>query len=505
MISSKAFLLTLALFSISQIYVHGHKCDHGDIEQNPGLLDIEEDTSAFGDQRMLAPASNIRIYPYYDFVKETATSSYAAYIQNELVPPIVDYFQAAIQVKSPVSGKIKVSTSVTKICERSTPAILKTGVSADFFIYYDTQATSSTQIANSMYCYLTAGTKRALIVRTMINRNMLPATNDVLKHEANMYVLMHEMMHVLGFSNYQYANFIDSDGNQLKGHIKSVKIGGATRTVIDVPVLTDKVRKFFGCSTMPGAIMENGGGSGTDASHFERRFHIYEAMSSGSIYGRRISELSLTLLEASGWYNIDYSYAEPYSFGQGQGCSFISNTCATSNTQFEEYCSGTSRGCAPHGRGGGKCSSDSISDGCKYNYPDADYDCENDDGEDFTRLPELQVFGRSAGSKCFTGDLNTRLSTNGRTSFCFKYTCSGTGPDAQVQVQVGNNKIICTKAEKKTIDGYYGSVDCPDPQTFCNTVGKKYCPRNCMGRGTCVNNQCECKEGYTGIDCALKA
>jgi hypothetical protein len=509
MASFKTFLLSLTLLLlVSQTFTYDdHECDHDSIEQNPELLDIEEDTSIFGDEgRVLASVPNMRLYFHYDEVKKSAPASYAAYIQNELMPPIRDYYNAALKVKSPVVGNLKLGSSVSKICEISTPSVLKNGVAADFFIYLDTQAVSGTQIAATKYCYLASGTKRPLIARTMINRNMLPNANgNVLIHEKNMYVMMHETMHGLGFSGYQYPNFIDSAGKRLSGHIKSVKIAGSTRSVLDVKPLTDRLRKHYGCSSLAGAVLENEGGSGTASSHFERKIFLYEQMASGSIHGRRVTELSLALLEGSGWYLPDYSYAEPYFYGQGQGCGFITGTCSSTSSQFDEFCTGTARGCAPHGRGGGKCSSDSIMDGCKFIRPDEDYDCENDDGEDNARLPELQVFGRAAGSKCFTGDLNTRTSSNGRTSFCFKYTCSGTGSSTQVEVQVGKNKLVCTKEGKKTISGYVGSIDCPDPQTFCNGPGKKYCPRNCMGRGTCVNNVCKCNSGFKGVDCALKA
>lgn len=498
-------LLALSLISIRSHYP-GDGCNHDDIEQNPGFIDIREDTSSITEGRGLASYSNIRIYAYFDFLKSSASSSYAAYVMNELVPPAVDYFESALKIKYPVAGNLLLGSSVKTICEHPTPSILKSGgVAADFFIYYDSEAVSGTQIANSKYCYLASGTKRPLVARTMINRNMLPVTTDVLEHEKNMYTIMHEMMHTFGFSTSLYPYFIDDNAKTRIGHMKSVKISGNTRTVIDVPPLTDKLRSFYGCSTLQGAVLENGGGSGTSASHFERKFFVYEAMSSGSIAGRRISEFSLALLEGSGWYVPDYSYAEPYFYGQGQGCGFINDKCSTISAEFEEFCTGNTRGCAPHGRGGGYCSSDSIMDGCKYYFPSEDYDCENDDGMDYSRLPDLQVYGRSAGSKCFTGDLNTRQSSNGRTSFCFKYTCSGSGSSTALEVQVGNHQVTCTKKGTQTIDGYYGSVDCPDPLDFCNTVGKKYCPRNCMGRGTCVNGKCQCKSGFSGIDCALKA
>jgi len=144
-------------------------------------------------------------------------------------------------------------------------------------------------------------------------------------------------------------------------------------------------------------------------------------------------------------------------------------------------------------------------DGCRFYKPSEDYDCDNDDGEDYARLPDLQVYGRGAGSKCFTGTLNTRQSSStSHTSFCFKYTCSGSGSDTVLQIQVGSKKVTCTSEGTKTLDGYYGHVDCPDPYDFCNGPGKKFCPRNCMGRGKCVSGKCQCYSGYAGSDCALR-
>jgi len=508
MASLKAFILFLTLLlCISQVQSISHEgeCDHDNIEQDPEFLDIEEDMSAFQEGRALASYPNFRIHAYYDFVDQTAPSSYASYIKNDLIPPIVDYFEAALKVKSPVIGALKLSSSIGNICGRSTPSILKTGVSADFFIFYDTHAISGNNIASSRYCYLSSGTKRPLVATSLINRNGLKeAKGDLLLHEKNMYCMMHELTHTLGFSTSLYNYFMDSNGKRLSGHLKKVQINGNTRTVLDLAPLTPRLRNFYGCSTLQGAILENYGNSATAGTHFERQYFVYESMSSGNIPGERFSEFSLALLEGSGWYVPDYSYADPYSFGQGQGCSFISSTCS-STPKFDEYCSGNTRKCSPLGRGGGYCGSDSASGSCKFIRINEDYDCENPNGEDNARLPQLQVFGRGSGSRCFTGDLNTRKSSNGATTFCFKYDCVGSGSSTHVEVQVGKNKVVCTKEEKKFIDGYYGSIDCPDPLTFCSTVGKKFCPRGCMGRGNCVNNQCQCRSGYKGIDCALRA
>jgi len=252
--------------------------------------------------------------------------------------------------------------------------------------------------------------------------------------------------------------------------------------------------------------MENDGASSTSSCHFERKYFYYDVMTSGAIYGYRITEFDLAMLEGSGWYAANYSYAEPFFFGQGQGCAFINDECSTTVAHFSEYCIGSSRGNDPQANGGGSCHADSLMDGCKVNEPQEDYYCQNPNAEDYASLPSLQSFGREAGSKSFTGTLTSRKSsTSSPNTFCFKYTCSGSGTNTQLTVQVGSEKLNCTKEESLSVSGYYGSVNCPDPLTFCNTVGLQYCLRNCMGRGTCVNNQCQCNAGYTGLDCALTA
>jgi len=515
-LSSKTLLLLFACLCIiarSHSHTDEYACGHDEIEQNPGYLDIEEDMSSSvpkGEEggRVLSDSSsypNIRIYPYYEFLSANSPSAFTSYLMNDLVPPIISYYQAALKVKYPVVGNLVLGSSVKTICEYNTPSILQSpGVAADMFVYFDSDAVSGNNIALSKYCYLASGTKRPLVTRTLINRNMMPIPNgDPIVNERNMYVLLHEMLHNFGFSYFNYASFLDDNGNTRTGHIKSVSIAGSTRTVLDLPPLTDRLRNFFGCSTLQGAIMENSGGSTTSSSHFERKFFVYETMSSGAVLGGKLTEFSLAMMEGSGWYVPDYTYAEPYFFGKGEGCSFITGTCSSTSSQFEEFCTGTTRGCVTTGRGGGYCSSDSIADGCRYYYPDDDYNCENPNAGDYSRLPELQVFGRTSGSKCFSGTLNTRQSSS-PTSFCFKYTCSGSGSSTKLQVQVGSNTLTCTQEGQLTVDGYYGSIDCPDPLTYCNTVGLKYCPLNCMGRGSCVNGACKCNSGYTGIDCALR-
>ena len=493
-------------------FYKGHiGCKHDHLNHDPQFLDIEEELTTTTDEegRLLASSnSQFRIYPYYSILANSAPSAYLSYIQYQLAPPVIAYFQAALQVKYRVSGALKVPSVQRQLCGINTPNILiNGGVAADFFIFFDsTHDAGGSWVADSYVCFMATDSSRPLIATTKFNRGLLLNSNgNVLIHEKNTYLLMHEMTHLLGFSTSLYPYFLDNNGRRRTGHIKSGYVDGTTSTVLSTPILTQKLRNFFGCSSLSGAYMENSGSSATAGSHFERRQFVFEFMSSGLVYQQRVSEFTLALLEDSGWYIPNYNYAEPYHFGAGQGCGFLTSSCASSSFNYGEFCktSSATRACSFQGRGGGTCQSDFRSDGCKYYNTNLNDDCENPSAANFARLPNLQSFGRTAGSKCFNGNLASTSSGTTATSFCFKYTCQGSGYNTVVSVQVGSKVVTCKKSGFVEIPGYYGSITCPDPLYFCQTTGKAYCPRNCMGRGNCSNGKCVCYKGFTGIDCGL--
>jgi hypothetical protein len=502
--------LVFCLLSVLVLSVYGHtldedpQCAHGKFVEEPMLLDVDENFIV-DDGRNLLTTTYPGLRMTADYTRLTdGTQEFKDYVSMDLLPPVLDYFQAALDIKQPLTSALKISS--TTICGYTTPTALTKGVSTDFFVVVTSTEDDANWVASAGACYLSSTTKRPLIARMMFNMIYTKATDDVLVHEKNMYLTMHEMLHALGFAGSSFKNFIDASGNTLTGHIKTVLLNGSNRTVLDVAPLTSKLRTHFGCATLPGAFMEDDGGAGTEGSHFERRHFLYETMTSGVIHGRRITEFSLSVLEGSGWYMPNYTYAEPFYFGQGQGCNFLYADCAASNFAsygFSDFCTGSTRGCTQVGRGGGICSNDTRSEECRYNIPNYDYDCENEFASDNARFPTKEVFGRGAGARCFEGNVST-LSKSSLTSFCLKFTCVGSGTSTTLEVMFGTTKITCTKESQVKVTGYYGLLNCPDPLTYCSTVGKKYCPRNCLGRGNCVSGVCQCKTGFTGIDCALR-
>jgi len=319
--------------------------------------------------------------------------------------------------------------------------------------------------------------------------------------------MLHEALHGLGFSQNFFNSYRDENGNLRSGHVKKVTLSGTTRTVLDLPPLTARLRKFYGCSSLQGAFMENNGGSGTVTSHWERRFFPFDLLSSGAIHGRKLTEFTLAFMEGTGWYDPDYSLAEPFFYGQGAGCGFIESTCASLAADvgdYQEHCLGTGRGCTNIGRGGGFCKTDTCTDGCRFVTPQVEYDCENPAGVYYTAFAAKQSYGREAGSKCFSGNLTTSTKAVAKTTYCFKYNCVESGANTKLEVSFGTTTLTCDKKGPLTVSGYKGAIDCPDPLEFCSTIGKKYCPRGCSGRGKCKDNKCVCNPGFKGIDCAFR-
>jgi len=506
MISS--LLIALALISVNALHSDhgdGHKCTHDHLNHpEPEFLDIAENfNKANGKGRNLQSYSNIRMYGYYENLN-SAPSDYKSYFETQLGPAVLDYFQGALKVKYPVEGLLQVPSNKDTLCSLPTPDILKTGVEADYVIMFDSTSDSGSWVAESYSCYQASGSKRPLVAKSLLNRNLFknPGSN-ILLHEKNIYLVLHEMTHTLGFSTFLYKYFLDANGEVMTGHVLKKSTSKGTATVIDVPPLTDRVRKFFGCPSVAGMYMENTGSDATAGSHFERRMYPFEAMTSGLTYQQSYSEFSLALLESTGWYIPDYSYADAYWFGQGQGCGFLTDSSSVANSKYSDFCDASTRGCTVPGRSGGRCGDDTRGDGCKWIRADEDYDCDNPDAASNSQLPELQAYGRDAYSKCFTGTLSSSKSSK-TNSFCFKYKCIGSGSTTQLEVTLGGNAVMCTSKGPISITGYNGEIDCPDPLTFCSTVGQKTCPRGCMGRGSCVDGKCQCRSGYHGKDCAAQ-
>jgi len=168
-------------------------------------------------------------------------------------------------------------------------------------------------------------------------------------------------------------------------------------------------------------------------------------MTASAIKDLRLTQFALGLMEGSGWYMPDYSYAEPTTWGKGEGCNFFDTTCIDTSTyeaRFDEFCSPlASTGISWTKRGFGVCVgstisssisvpsymnywgnntivTDTFSDNCPYISTYSNMDCEDSDLQASALLTSYEYYGY--GGKGFSGTMYPGGSLVASYGYCFK-------------------------------------------------------------------------------------
>lgn len=108
-----------------------------------------------------------------------------------------------------------------------------------------------------------------------------------------------------------------------------VRSGNVTKYIkmIVTPRVTAEVRKHFNCSHLEGAELEDQGEEGTILTHWEKRVFENEAMTGTHTQNPVITNITLALMEDTGWYKPNYYMAEPLVWGKNFGCNFVMKSC----------------------------------------------------------------------------------------------------------------------------------------------------------------------------------
>ncbi|KAG6520516.1 hypothetical protein ZIOFF_017573 [Zingiber officinale] len=372
--------------------------------------------------------------------------------------------------------------------------------------------------------------------------------------------LIHEVMHVLGFDPHAFAHFHDERKrrrSQVTVQVMDEKLGRAV-TRIALPRVVMHARYHYGAfsENFTGLELEDGGGRGTSGSHWEKRLLMNEIMT-GSVDTRSVvSEMTLALLEDSGWYQANYSIAERLDWGRNQGTEFITSPCnhwkgayqcnttqlsgCTYNREAEGYCpivsyNGDLPKWAQYFPQANKGGQSSLADYCTYFVAYSDGSCTDTSS---ARAPDRMLGeARGSNSRCMASSLVRTGFVRGsmtQGNGCYQHRCANNTLEVAVdgiwkaclqaggpvQFQGFSGELICPPYHElcrgvpmsvnSPCPGYCSfNGDCINGQCHCflgfhgENCGERSCPGNCSGHGTChPNGICECENGQTGIDCS---
>lgn len=395
---------------------------------------------------------------------------------------------------------------------------------ADLVVYITTSSNPNVNyIAYGGACIIDpANSNQVLAGKIVIN---VPTYKTIDFDKTSMFaVIVHEMWHILGFSNGLFPYWKNNNGVAYAPGTQTAvfTIAGITKTYLTTPNVLKEVRESFNCSTLQGLALEEQGPSGIVNSHIDEFFH-YGDLLNCVVHGDPIfSKYMMSILIDIGWYNVDKTYGQTAIWFKNAGCEALTKRCIKNegSTAPDKFCVGINPGCDPYRTFKSRCNtwnynsncplgyqyyldltkggSDIYLDYCTYHKPTSNGGCYG--GSQITSI--VTEYGEIMGpdSRCFTSTLIVLPYDNLYLyAACYKVTqCTPQG----TIVQIGNSFVLCPIAGGQiSVPGYVGYLFCPSSSELC---GDKPCWHGCYGRGKCIQGKCVCKDGYSGADCSIE-
>ena len=335
-----------------------------------------------------------------------------------------------------------------------------------------------------------------------IKRIPKTAENEAYTPNRMFQLLFHEVLHVLGITQYQFDYWMDR--NTLKRYTTFPKTllyhGQKSFTIIHTPECHRYAKYRFGLETFTdgtnscpaGVEFEDTGGSGTKGSHPEGRVYFNEAMVGVLQPNAIISDLSLALLYDTGWYDVSYQNAHGLGWGNGRsltGTPLTSFPLGPPQTIFPSHY---------------LCSNNFDSGRCTYDYKaigvcsNQQFDCSNPTIDTDIAFCQTQSFYNPNGltvrgssvvhdHMLYIGGYSNRICTS-NTSSLFYGTYGESFGDKSRCIMINNNQAYgcfqtrcddlrlylivngvekeCTSKDQELV---FGStrLKCPNPQHLC--------------------------------------
>ncbi|KAL4508050.1 hypothetical protein ABPG72_021423 [Tetrahymena utriculariae] len=329
--------------------------------------------------------------------------------------------------------------------------------------------------------------------------------------------LIHQFIHVLGFSHTLFPYWIDYTTKQPYGNNISkllsttYSFGNINSHIIQSFNLKYYVNNYYDCSNSEGIVLENQPYVSNQVSHFEFDLVGNDLMTENTFIYQltQLTQLTVFLLRDTGFYdtiNENMLLLSQNWWGKSETCEFIWKNCRSTSQNFFEFNKGIDYQCDFFQQG---FSIPSIPPNSQCSMPQIDIVnlCQNSN-----QIPPDSINRMNTGvnSRCFKSNAYKTqggfITTNVK---CFKSTCDATFQTIQVIIW-GTETVNCTYPNEviqlsNNGMGTSGQLTCPPNfRIFCNTFMLQNCPSNCSNNGFCNQGICFCQNGYAGVDCSLK-
>ena len=481
-------LQILTFFLALKIYLgHTHNCIHskiikrlgGPVMENPRKIKVDTEKS----RRLSETWHKIKIKTDFSNISNVSSET-QNYIKSMIIPELVKRFELLIQVKgdSTIPG-FSSKTCQSEIKVPTSYASPSSGV--DLILFIKIESSSDNYIAWAFPCQIERQTNRPNVGVISINEKYL----DIDKSQIQKFVkvLLHEAIHILAISPSLYDKIPTATPAYEQVTVNS-NLGENKIFRLTTPKLLQAAKNHFGCSSMVGVNLENEGSNSSAGAHFEKVHYGNELMNPQEVGMPSLSVITLSFMEDTTWYKINYNYAESYYWGKNKGCDFINNTsCAT---KFDEFCTVEKEiSCTGDYKGKTFCDQIKFGDNCFLAEPIHSYECSNT--ETFVKTSLHEKSGKY--SRCMKTIKSAKLSAG-----CYETICKNGFP--VIKINGAENKCEA-KGQQIKIDGDF-SVLCPDPQDFCKEQDNN-CSEDCNGNGRChVSNGCFCDYFFDGNLCS---
>jgi hypothetical protein len=490
------------------------------------------------------------------------TDEKQAFLENDLLVYAQRTLARLLRVR-PINGGVKVGpdagTADTFTCgayggievpltyRRGTPVSpLSTAANADVIVFVTAWPTNpdtqSTVLAYARSCRYAENGRPIMGHINFSPRRIAPGAtgDDLLKQHAT---VTHELIHVLGFEPDLFPTFLDASGQKhaTPAVVPQIMWGSPADSTTQkstykfvLPTVQREARVYYGCPTLDGMELEDGGGSGSAGSHWEKRIVWNELMSPSLLGESLLSRLTAALLQDSGWYEVDVTYTETFTWGRNKGCAFVLDPCsrwtgygyeqcpadAPSSQLFCSFdairrstCTYRTYSNLPHWAAyvpeqpqlGGPFAS---MDYCSPPIPASSGDCRVDSQPNALSMQRAaqRAEGYGPASRCILSSLGVGVAARVRDGRCMVTRCTA---DKFLELRLQFNSTTgAQKIEWLRCPQAGGAVSTPNTVPF---VGELFCPpyslvccaTPCSRYGTCVDGVCQCQSGYTGARCEV--